>query len=160
MATPRTVRRVSTFAALMLSVMLATCTAPAPQSGDTAAAPPAVQAPTTPAPAPAAGQPATQPVKKPPPMSKPLPPERVGQPVVVDRSCKTDADCAVKDVGNCCGYFPACVNKNSPTNPAAVKAECAASGMASVCGFAEISACTCNAGQCEAADSPGAPVAQ
>ncbi len=160
MATLSTARLLVASKALALSALLAACTATAPQGGDSAAAPPAVQAPAQPAPTPAAGQPsAQQPVKKPPPMSKPLPPERVGKAVVVDRSCKTDADCAVKDVGNCCGYYPACVNKDSPTNPAAVQAQCAASGMASVCGFAEISACTCSAGKCAAA-GPGAPVAQ
>src|SRR5436190_6985686 len=28
------------------------------------------------------------------------------EPSTVDASCKTDADCTVKNVGNCCGYFP------------------------------------------------------
>lgn len=83
----------------------------------------------------------------------PLPPERVVAPVVIDSTCRTDADCAVKNVGNCCGYQPACVNANSPTDPKGVQAECAKKGMASVCGFKEITACSCNQGQCEAASS-------
>ncbi|MFD0739947.1 hypothetical protein ACFQZQ_11740 [Lysobacter koreensis] len=87
-------------------------------------------------------------------MSDPLPaqrvPESVARPGKVDSSCRSDADCTVKDVGNCCGYFPACVNVNSPTDPKGVQAQCAKSGMASVCGFQEISGCQCVQGQCQA----------
>ena len=56
----------------------------------------------------------------------------------------------VKNVGNCCGYYPACVNVNSPTDPKGVQAECAKKGMMSVCGFPDISSCSCKQGQCEA----------
>ncbi|HEV8693580.1 MAG TPA: hypothetical protein VGQ93_05235 [Lysobacter sp.] len=84
----------------------------------------------------------------------PLPPERVADtdaaPVAIDTTCKTDADCTVKNVGNCCGYYPACVNVNSPVDPQGVQARCAKEGMASVCGFQEISACNCKQGRCEA----------
>jgi hypothetical protein len=69
---------------------------------------------------------------------------------VSDYSCTTDADCAVKDVGNCCGYYPACVNTNSPTFPEQVKAECAQNDMQSVCGFRDIEGCACVEGRCEA----------
>jgi hypothetical protein len=72
-----------------------------------------------------------------------------GDPAAVDRSCSSDADCTVKDVGNCCGYYPACVNVDSPTDPEGVKAQCSKSGMASVCGFPAITGCQCVAGQCE-----------
>jgi hypothetical protein len=65
------------------------------------------------------------------------------------RSCKADSDCAVKDVGNCCGYFPMCVNKDARTDPAAVRAQCEKDGMASICGFREVSGCQCVKGQCE-----------
>jgi len=71
----------------------------------------------------------------------------------VDYACDTDADCAVKNVGNCCGYYPACVNRDSETFPEQVKAACAAEGRMSVCGFAEISRCECRSGRCEAASS-------
>ena len=95
------------------------------------------------------------PPKAPPPMSSPLPPRQVRSEVTVDTSCKTSADCAVKNVGNCCGAMPACVNKDSPTDPAAVQAACSAKGMMGVCGFAEISACQCDNGQCApAGDAP------
>jgi hypothetical protein len=76
---------------------------------------------------------------------------------VVDASCKVDTDCSVKNVGNCCGYYPACVNRNSPTDPKGVQAECAKKGMASVCGFQEISSCSCKQGRCEAGSNPLAP---
>lgn len=124
-------------ALLAVSILLLACAAPAPEAH-----------PATPAVAAASPQ-ATQ-RKPPPPMSDPLPPERVpdGKPVTLDRSCRTDADCTVKNVGNCCGYYPACVNKDSPTDPEGVQAQCAKDGMASVCGFAEISGCRCVQGQC------------
>ncbi len=73
--------------------------------------------------------------------------------VILDKSCKSDADCAVKNVGNCCGYYPACINKDSPTDPAGVQAQCRAQGMVGVCGFPSIASCQCRNGQCESAGS-------
>ncbi|HEY5972392.1 MAG TPA: hypothetical protein VIT22_10585 [Pseudoxanthomonas sp.] len=93
----------------------------------------------------------------PPPMSTPTPPRVKPQPVAIDSSCKTSADCAIKDVGNCCGAMPACVNKDSPTDPAAVKAQCQAKGMMGICGFKEISGCRCVNGSCEADAPEGMP---
>jgi hypothetical protein len=98
---------------------------------------------------------ATPPVtttKPPPRMSRPLPPSRVVEAPRIDNTCRTDADCTVKNVGNCCGAMPACVNKDSPVDPAAVQSQCAKDGRMGVCGFRQVSACTCNAGACEAAD--------
>lgn len=66
----------------------------------------------------------------------------------IDKRCTTDADCEVKNVGNCCGYFPACVNAKSPTFPDRVKEECKKKGMMSVCGFQELSGCSCVEGRC------------
>ena len=95
---------------------------------------------------------ATDPPPAPTPVPKPtggnLPPREAGA-VTVDYSCRTSADCAVKNVGNCCGEMPACVNKDSPTDPAAVQSQCAKEGRMDVCGFREISSCSCNAGRCE-----------
>lgn len=68
----------------------------------------------------------------------------------VDMTCSRDADCAVKNVGNCCGYFPACVNTAHEPDPEGVQEECRRKGMASICGFAEIAQCRCVAKQCEA----------
>jgi len=97
-----------------------------------------------------------------PPVAGPTPTPTAAAPVVVDQSCRTDADCTVKNVGNCCGYYPACVNVASRTDPAGVQASCQAKGMMSVCGFAEISGCSCVKGQCAAnrdgVDSPRLPV--
>jgi len=72
-----------------------------------------------------------------------------GEGVAVDRSCTTDADCTVKNVGNCCGYYPACVNVDSPTDPEGVQGECASTGRVGVCGFPEISGCQCVQGTCQ-----------
>ncbi len=127
--------------ALLFAALLAACAPQAANPGEDAD-PPAAIAPVVRDPAPA------------PPMSQPLPPQRglrtgasAGK---VDRSCAGDADCAVKDVGNCCGYYPACVNKDSQTFPEQVKAQCEQEGRMSVCGFREISSCQCVEGRCQA----------
>ena len=136
---------------VLLLPLLAACAAPAPQAADgtsnTDSADAVAQAGTRPR----IGQKIDLP-----PMSHPHPPARVGDraPVRIDRSCRADADCAVKNVGNCCGAMPACVNKDSPTDPAGVQAQCAKDGMASVCGFAEIEGCRCADGQCISAVAP------
>ena len=82
----------------------------------------------------------------------PLPPQVLPEPVKLDYHCTSDADCAVKDIGNCCGAYPACVNKDSPTDPAAVHAQCAKQGRMSACGFRPVDACSCTQGQCTPRD--------
>lgn len=72
---------------------------------------------------------------------------------IVRYDCRSDADCAVKDVGNCCGYYPACVNRDSPTFPERVRAACEAEGIAGVCGFPVIQGCRCVESRCEAVDT-------
>ncbi len=85
------------------------------------------------------------------PLDRPVQHRPIGaDPTIVNRSCKTDADCVVKDVGNCCGYYPACVNVNAKTDPKAVQVQCAKSGQAGVCGFPVIYGCSCVKGQCTA----------
>jgi len=116
--------------------LLAACAAPA-TSGGVAGEPPAT----------------TNPPK---PMSSPYPPREAGA-VKVDYGCRSNADCAVKNVGNCCGAMPACVNKDSPTDPQGVQAQCAASGRMGVCGFVDVTACQCVGGRCEA-DSPSTKI--
>ena len=74
-----------------------------------------------------------------------------GSPLAPDTRCSRDADCTVKNVGNCCGAYPACVNTAARVDPAAVAADCARRGLASVCGFREVTACRCVANRCEAA---------
>lgn len=115
-----------------LFALLAACTAPATNGA---------AAPQEPA------------AKAPPAISRPLPPNRLREAPVIDNRCEVDADCAVKNVGNCCGEMPACVNKDSPTDPAAVQSQCAKDGRMGVCGFREISSCSCNAGRCEPAEA-------
>lgn len=119
--------------ALGLCAALAACTAPATNGGATTPHDPAAKAP--------------------PPMSRPLPANRMREAPVIDYSCKADSDCAVKNVGNCCGAMPACVNKDSAVDPAAVQAQCAKDGRAGVCGFREIESCSCNSGRCEPAEA-------
>ncbi|MDZ4047175.1 MAG: hypothetical protein U1E00_02360 [Pseudoxanthomonas sp.] len=112
---------------------LSGCAAPASSDGVATDPPPA----STPVPKPTGGN---------------LPPREAGA-VTVDYSCRTSADCAVKNVGNCCGAMPACVNKDSPTDPQGVQAQCAASGRMGVCGFADVTACQCVSGRCESDSS-------
>lgn len=160
-------RRLALSSCAWLALAAAACAAPRPQ-------PPAVS---TQAQAPAAGAGASQTAATTPESATtrdldqlrklkvrtggPLPPRTLPEPVALDRSCRTDADCTVKDIGNCCGAYPACVNKDSPTDPAAVRAQCARTGSLSACGFREISACRCVDGTCSAltAAAPPAPPA-
>ena len=80
------------------------------------------------------------------------------RPTEIDYSCRVAADCAIKDVGNCCGRYPACVNRDSPTFPERVKEECQRKGMAGVCGFPVIHGCACIEGRCEGADGGGGSI--
>lgn len=133
-------------AALLFALSLTACSAPAPspETPQAATSAPAPAASMTPAPAP-------QPAKAAPAPAAPTPVEHAGNatPMSPDRTCKTDADCAVKDVGSCCGTLPLCVNKDAKVDPTAVRAQCAKDGMASICGFQPVSGCTCTKGRCE-----------
>lgn len=130
--------RLSSALIAVLLLMVAACAAPTPTNPGEAATQPAPSSPAAP-----------EPTAPPLPESATEPAASAGT-VAIDTACKTDADCTVKNVGNCCGYYPACVNVNSPTDPKSVQAECARKGMMSVCGFAEISSCSCKQGKCEA----------
>ncbi len=63
-------------------------------------------------------------------------------------ACTQDSDCVVKDVHNCCGYYPACVNTNAVIDIKAVERRCAKENVAGVCGFPVISGCACQGGAC------------
>lgn len=134
---------------IVLACALIGCAAPVPQTaqGSTTSA----DQPTTVA-QPASAQPPSPAApdlrKLKPRTGGPLPPQVLDAPVRIDRSCGTDADCTVKDVGNCCGAAPACVNVDSPTDPKAVQAACAKKGMASICGFKPIDHCQCVEHEC------------
>ena len=67
----------------------------------------------------------------------------------LDYSCKTNDDCAVKDVGNCCGYYPKCLNKKQQTSPEIVRETCKNQKLASICGFSDIKECGCRNNRCE-----------
>ena len=148
-------RGLAAWLATALVVVLAGCAAPqtgaSGSSGSAADPAPARSEPvaTRIAAAPAASTPRSKPA---PPMSDPLPaqrvPDAVPTPARLDVSCKSSADCVVKDVGNCCGYYPRCVNASAKVDPQAVQAQCARSGMASVCGFRTVEACECVQGEC------------
>lgn len=79
-------------------------------------------------------------------------------PPALNLRCQTDADCTVKNIGNCCGFMPACVNQASPTAPELVLARCAASGEEAICDHPMIYACLCEQGICRADPSVGSPV--
>lgn len=156
-------------AALALPALaaLAACTGSqvdrgAPPTGDAAQPAPgdgaAPGAPGAPEPAPAPGDATASPAPgaepgRPGVVTPGGPKQGGGSPGVVDYACATAADCAVKNVGNCCGYYPACVNKDSATYPDQVQAECRARGMAGVCGFPEITSCACVQGRCAAGNA-------
>lgn len=63
--------------------------------------------------------------------------------------CEQDSDCAVKDVHNCCGYYPRCININHEPDIKAVQEACQKKGLVSVCGFPEIDSCKCVENKCE-----------
>jgi len=150
----RMARRGSVVIALVLVALLAGCPrSPDGASHDVAPAPAADNVSTQAAAPAAVAQAAVEQTHKPaPPKGGPLPPQRVFEPVQIDRSCKADADCVIKDVGSCCGTFPSCVNRNSPADPAAVKAQCQKNGQtAAHCSRRVLEQCACRQGQCMAA---------
>lgn len=88
------------------------------------------------------------------PIAPPTPALDIADSSRPDRACRSDADCQIKNVGNCCGQMPACVNRHARTDPDAVRAACAKSGLAGVCGFRVIDACRCERGQCQDVQHP------
>lgn len=135
------------------ALLIAACTAPAPTPDAPAATPPPVAGTSAPI--------AATPAMPPPTLAAPIagaepapgtakpPIAGAADPTAPSRACRTDADCAVKDVGNCCGTYPMCVHKDAPVDPKAVQAQCARQGMSSICGFREVRGCTCVEGQCQ-----------
>ncbi|MFT3925251.1 MAG: hypothetical protein QM778_22125 [Myxococcales bacterium] len=64
-----------------------------------------------------------------------------------DYSCTEDEDCTIKDVGNCCGYYPRCVNVDSPTpGPECVGDD--GESLGGVCGWPDITHCSCVQNTC------------
>lgn len=69
----------------------------------------------------------------------------------IDYTCVEDTDCVVKDIGNCCGIYNACVNKDSVADRQFVRSACGREGQASFCttGIAPGTACGCINGKCQ-----------
>merc|ERR1719320_1295958 len=68
----------------------------------------------------------------------------------LNASCSEDSDCAKVNVGNCCGFYPMCMNaKNSGANPDLVNQLCREEGSFGICGFPSIDQCQCTQGTCE-----------
>ncbi|RDZ26886.1 hypothetical protein [Lysobacter silvisoli] len=137
-------RRTALLLAPLLLSLLAACS---PATTEPAANAPAASEPA----AATAAQPAA-PAEPAPAAAFPVPGQASPtlEPVAIDMdlSCKSDDDCVVKNVGNCCGQFNACVNRGSPADPSAVMAQCAKEGKMSMCGSPVIAGCACVQGQC------------
>ena len=67
----------------------------------------------------------------------------------IDYSCEIDEDCEIKDVRNCCGYYPKCVNTNFEPDPDFVNNICEKEELVEICGFPEINQCICVNKKCE-----------
>ena len=67
--------------------------------------------------------------------------------------CKTDSDCNIKDVHNCCGYYPRCVNTDYVPDVEAVVKECKEKGVVSICGFPDVAGCKCIENKCNSIES-------
>ena len=66
----------------------------------------------------------------------------------IDYSCKENSDCKVKNIGNCCGYEPRCVNRDSFADQNKLVEACGNEGIVSGCGFAEVDICECIQNKC------------
>jgi hypothetical protein len=156
----RAVRLLAAWAGLALAACAPT---PSPGVKDASAAQAATAQPAKRAPAPNAGARSGNEVAT--PAASPTP-ERLREPEAAPApapradaaasnaapslACETDSDCAVKDVGSCCGYRPACVRADAETFPEQVKARCAAEGRMGICGFEPVTGCQCTVGKCAA----------
>jgi hypothetical protein len=74
----------------------------------------------------------------------------------IDKTCEKDSDCVVRDVGNCCGYYPQCVNSAASIDREKVTSWCEEKGMASICGFPVIESCRCQDHVCVNVEQTGA----
>jgi len=66
----------------------------------------------------------------------------------INYSCQTDSDCVIKDVPNCCGYYPKCTNNDAFVDAPFVQEACKNEGLSSICGFPDISYCGCENNKC------------
>ncbi|MBS3074963.1 hypothetical protein J4429_00730 [Candidatus Pacearchaeota archaeon] len=66
----------------------------------------------------------------------------------INYTCEQPEDCEIKDVRNCCGYHPECVNKNSIVNASLVKELCEHGAQTGLCGYKDIKSCKCEKNKC------------
>lgn len=66
----------------------------------------------------------------------------------VNTYCNTVEDCEIKNVGNCCGQLPKCVNKNYIPDPDFVTEKCEDEDLFSGCGFMAFNKCLCVDNNC------------
>jgi hypothetical protein len=132
------------FASLLLAVLTGCPQRTAATAGDTH----------VPASLPAQSAPVVVNTRPAPRMSTPMPPQVLppqassSMAVTIDYACHIDSDCAIKDVGSCCGAKPECVNKDSPTDPAGVRAQCAKEHRISSCAIRNLTQCGCEQHHC------------
>jgi hypothetical protein len=62
------------------------------------------------------------------------------EPVDPRFACKQDSECAVKNLGNHCGYYPRCANADAVFHPPELDS--------AICGFPSIHGCACRNDQC------------
>ena len=67
----------------------------------------------------------------------------------IDYSCTLDVDCVVKDVGNCCGANPVCVNSGAIVDPDHVNQICTDNSLSSTCSIDVVVGCACVNNVCE-----------
>jgi len=67
----------------------------------------------------------------------------------IDYTCVKNSDCVIKNVYNCCGAYPKCVNKNAIINSNFASQNCSKEGFDSICGFPSIDSCQCINSKCE-----------
>lgn len=162
--TPASCKTLVVAAVMSLLLALAACTQSGPPAASANAAvgtaqeevPPAK--PVTDTPPPASRPPEPEPAMTPReigsmgdavPAQRAADPAKPAPPVSGPLACNSDSECTIKNVGSCCGANPACVHVDAPVDPEGVMAKCARDGMASICGFQEITSCQCVNHQCQ-----------
>ena len=66
----------------------------------------------------------------------------------VNYNCSTSSDCIEKNVGNCCGAYMECVNKDFEQDKEALSNWCQQNEIFGICGWTVIDFCVCEDGRC------------
>ena len=67
----------------------------------------------------------------------------------LNKSCNTSNECVIANIGNCCGYYPTCLNKDAKPDADFVNRICNKASIAGMCGFPSIESCECIENRCE-----------